>query len=397
MALTTKDDNTATAGEAAAKTRPAPGDGRVIGDPTARRGIGEERFIEETRDLRRIVADALDFRPRRYVRSIFGPVLSWLPPHRSMSEFRIVSPFRLWRTVNYLLDVGIPSILRRPPASAAPTLFLNPTEILHQPDPGGRFDSFPDETWLFINGIATNGALARINARCLASLFRRPITLIHNATDSVGVDLIECAIGKGWEVMSRPARRAYQVLLEALDDPSKKRVVVLCHSQGTIIMANALRALQSPRARARLFAPKAGEGVEPREIRPPDPVSKTHLGKLEIYAFANCADRMLHDGEMLARGVRVPWIESFGNEYDLVARLGMLAPNKARHGIEIHGRSYVRPGKWGHYLNQHYLFEIEDHLRAGGVSPGSYLPLEEDGGGPPRLYGYFGGRVPDPY
>ena len=45
----------------------------------------------------------------------------------------------------------------------------------------------------------------------------RPITIVHNATDSVGVDLLECAIGKGWKVMSRPARRAYQVVLEALE------------------------------------------------------------------------------------------------------------------------------------------------------------------------------------
>lgn len=349
------------------------------------------RLLGEVRDLHGIVTDALDFRPPRHFRSIFGPARSWLPPWRPTSEYRVLG---LWESaIAYLFKVGVPSFLRRGRDLEGHKLFVNPTKILREADPQGRYDSFPSEAWFYINGLATHEPVARLNARCLANLTYRPIIVIHNATDSVVVDLLESAIGKSWEVMSRPARRAYQVILESLEDPAKERVIVIAHSQGTIITANVLRALYNPDFKARLFQ-CAANGDAPPEALPGNP-RPDQLAKLEVYAFANCATVMRHHPEMASKGVPVPFIESFGNELDLVARLGMLAPRKERHGITIEGSCYVETGKWGHLLNAHYLFEISDVLEAGRPED-AYQPIE---GAPrlPRFYGYFRGQSPDPY
>ncbi len=63
-------------------------------------------------------------------------------------------------------------------------------------------------------------------------------------------------------------------------------------------------------------------------------------------------------------------IESFGNQYDLVARLGMLAPKPGLRGIRIDGPRYIRRDAWGHLLNDHYLAAIEDTQRAGHARGG---------------------------
>ena len=49
-----------------------------------------------------------------------------------------------------------------------------------------------------------------------------------------------------------------------------------------------------------------------------DELTGEELAKLEVYCFANCANRMETIGTW--QGRPVPWIESYGNEKDIVAR-----------------------------------------------------------------------------
>ena len=95
------------------------------------------------------------------------------------------------------------------------------------------------------------------------------------------------------------------------------------------------------------------------------PLSEHELAKLEIYCFANCATEMKY--AKLAEGDNrpVPWIENFGNEYDLVARLGMLAPRADELGIDIDGPCYMHRDAWGHLLNANYLFDIQRGQKQG--------------------------------
>ena len=124
------------------------------------------------------------------------------------------------------------------------------------------------------------------------------------------------------------------------------------------------------------------------------------LNKLEVYTFANCSDVMRHaPGLTTKKGNPMPWIENFANEYDVVARLGVLAPRKKKWGIYIDGDVYRKGGGWGHCLNLHYLMGLKEHLDDPGDVKNPYAHWEGDKGNgkTPRLYGYYDGAVPEPY
>lgn len=285
--------------------------------------------------------------------------------------------------------------------------------MLQRPDHAGSFTSFPDEQWFFINGILTTDTVAQLNAAFLADLFHRPITLVQNATSSLASDLLECAIGKQWYRTTEAVVTAFPLIYDALAG-AKSRIVVIAHSQGTIIAAVILRllaALTSP-PRARSVATARGRRpAEPVFIYPDDapldlsdfdPLTPDQLARLEVYAFANCATTMRYWRAPQDGAPGIPWIESYGNEFDLVARLGMLAPNAGAHGIAIDGPRYRRPGAWGHLLNEHYLAPIEHAQRRGRRrgGRGGTVPFErvndraDSGAVAPRLFGYLNGGLP---
>ncbi|MEM7586930.1 MAG: hypothetical protein AAF560_26300 [Acidobacteriota bacterium] len=358
----------------------------------------------EIGELAAIVADALAFSPPLFPNSILGHPWTWIPPHPRWSEFNIVSIQQILRSVQYLLDVTVPALPFALPKGiplVGESVFWRPTTILYEPGIDYNPYAFPEEAWIFINGIATNQPLSRMNAKFLVHLFHRPLTIVQNATDSVGIDLVEASLGKAWDVHTEPAAKAYPFIHRALHNPEKQRVVVICHSQGTIIMSNVLRALLTEEYRAVLDeAGKRGGFIADNEGC--DPLEDLEvLKKLEIYNFANAASLMSHMPEVTTdQGNPVPWIENFGNQYDLVARTGMLAPNKEKHGIRIDGGHYVKKGMWGHILNVHYLYGINDHLKAPNKRRNDYILTNgATSGAPerPRLYEYFQGATPEPY
>lgn len=378
--------------------------------------------------LAAIAREALDIRPRRYAASILGLPRTWIPPYRRYSELKTLDLWYLRRTLKTLVNVLVPAIPRTPPAFGPPLIgkvFWQPTVILQRPDHHGSYTSFPDEAWFFINGIMTNDVIAQANAAYLAHLFHRPITLVQNATDSLPLDLLECALGKHWQRNTESAIKAFPAIYDALKSPHKRRVVVIAHSQGTIIMASVLRwlcAITRTRGEAGFessaYAPPVFvyPNQEPLELAHFEPLTPDELGKLEIYCFATCASTMRYFRPPVpgtgAHGSGagpmpwpipwpIPWIEHFGNEYDIVARLGMQAPNARRWGIEIDGPRYVRAGAWGHLLVEHYLFDIEARQRQGrrrGArgGPAPFQPADTGAGAQtPRLYHYINGGCPD--
>jgi hypothetical protein len=389
--------------------------------------ILESTLLQTSRDLDTLLGiafDALRISPPLYVSSIFGRPRTWLPPFSRYSEFRIVDLWRLGRTAKFLANTWIPSIPRTPPTFGPPLLnglFWQPTVILQRPDHNGSYTAFPDEAWFFVNGIMTNDAVAQINSAYLAYLFHRPLTMIQNSTDSLWIDLFECAVGKEWYRVVEPAVKALPPIYDALKSPHKQRVVVICHSQGTIIMSVVLRLLgqlfRRPAAALEAEAGERGLFAEAPLYAPPefvypdeDPIdlddfdrlTEAELAKLEVYCFANCANTMTHIATA-ADGRPLPWIESFGNENDIVARLGMLAPRPEQWGIRIDGPRYERYGAWGHMLNEHYLKEIErcqKHGRKPG-GDGTAAPYEpapgsvEEAERAPRLFSYINGGIPD--
>jgi hypothetical protein len=357
------------------------------------------------------VAEALAIAPTSWVPSVMGLPSSWGPvPY---SEYELVWSGNAPRLAAYLLNVGIPSVPglapRWVPRRLASALW-HPMRVVTPRPTRSQALQHPHEAWFFINGILTDAAVAQLNGAYLTHLFGRRVTLLENLTDSAPVDLLECAIER-FGASSEHVHAAFVRLMTALKDPRKHRVVVICHSQGTLIAAVLLELLghihehtkanRLSRAHGDAIHAKAhADGVRVRrdEIRP---LSARELGKLELYCFANCASHMRYVRSSSNR--RLPWIESYGNEHDIVARLGMLAPSPAKREIAIDGPRYEHPGAWGHLLNIHYLRAIEQAQLAGGQrvpasEPGAPYRLINASDFPdataPRLFGYLGGANP---
>jgi hypothetical protein len=89
-----------------------------------------------------------------------------------------------------------------------------------------------------------------------------------------------------------------------------------------------------------------------------------------------------------------PWLESYGNEYDLVARLGLLAPPHGIGSARIEGDRYRRDAFWGHLLNVHYLAPLQRELQAGITS--DLKPFGQNLLETPRLFEYYAGKSPAP-
>jgi len=381
-----------------------------------------QEITHDFNDLARIAGDAVRIRPPLFLASIFGKPSSWLPPYHPLSEYKIIDIWRLPRTIQYLLNITIPSIPLNPPSFGPPfvnNLFWRPTIILQRPDNNGSYTTFPREAWFFINGILTNDAIAQINAALIASLFHRPVTLLQNSTSSLITDLLECALGKQWHRTTEAVEKAFPPIHQALKS-EKEKVVVLAHSQGTIIMSVILDLLLQltdgakgadafSGAEALEFAGAAPAGPEflypyegPLSMDEFERLTVSELSKLEIYCFANCANHMSYLGGFQDRKKPIPWIESFGNEMDIVARLGILAPDPVGRNISIQGPRYIRPGAWGHLLNEHYLLPIEAAQRLGRKKSGRggtqpFLSVDGDNAEvstTPRLYEYINGGSP---
>jgi hypothetical protein len=138
--------------------------------------------------------------------------------------------------------------------------------------------------------------------------------------------------------------------------------------------------------------------LNPDDFRP---LTDKEWAKLEVYFFATCANRIVHHG-CLPGPRPVPWMEHFGNERDIVARLGMLARQDDELKVHIEGAIYKRLGAWGHLLNVDYLLPVAEqqkrgHKRGGrcGAEPFSFVRAEPYGYQKvPRLYSYINGGPP---
>lgn len=188
------------------------------------------------------------------------------------------------------------------------------------------------EAWIFVNGIMTTKGMAQSNSESVFRLFGRPVTVIYNPTDSMFVDLIECWLGKlRSNFKSGPRKLGVDTVRKALLDDSKQKVVLLCHSQGTIIASNVLADLN---AEATKDAKLAGA-----------------MNKLEVFAFATCAHRLLIG--------KASHVESICNEWDAVAMVGVLCPTNVKDAcgreIAIEGDIVKESGKYGYMFIVHYL------------------------------------------
>jgi hypothetical protein len=383
------------------------------------------------RDLLKVARKASDMDCGGLMSSVLRGCRKRAHPIRKFSEYNILNPWRPTVLARFLMDLSIPAMPESTPDLARMLLpplvnrrFWRPTGFFQQPDEYAGVCSFPNEHWFFINGIATNADVAHYNSAYLAHLFHRPVTVVQNATCSLTADLLECMVGKGLQlcdksIMTEPAWRAAAAILEALNSIAIKHVIVIAHSQGTIIMSNVLTVIgealksdlaqqeepmwhsfirelmgtvetESQKVLRNSLAHALAEFTRDRSAHVMD-----RLKKLEIFTFANCADKMRY----VHTSQSIPYMEHFANELDWVARLGILSPLRgdSEATIEIDGPVFEQKGEWGHLLNEHYLTAIDDYLYPGAEPYNreqNPFPPVGNGAGKSRLYDYFHGKSP---
>jgi hypothetical protein len=191
-----------------------------------------------------------------------------------------------------------------------------------------------DEVWFFVNGFATRRALATRNALLLAKMFKRKITVVHNPSHGVPVDLFECIYERTFNINCPISNELYEQVFKALT--LKKKVKVIGHSQGGIIIGRTLLML------------KALEGVTEPDF----------FKNLEVFTFASASDEDVQ--------VAGAFQEHFANSDDFVARVGVI------YVWPDSGLLHMRKER-GHLLSRDYL----EHVPSGKFCEGKS-----------RLFGY---------
>ena len=179
-----------------------------------------------------------------------------------------------------------------------------------------------NEAWFFLNGICTDRSVLRLNGKALADVFQRKIYLMHNPSDGIFLDLLECAVGLTLQPLSTLESSVAHILEESLN--SHKKVVLIAHSQGGIIATGALYTL--------------AKNLE---------LNKSKLfKKLEVYTFASAATEL---------NLPEVYSEHFCHTGDYVARIGVVGNLQ-----NFSGRVFNYDAT-GHLLNTHYLKHLVEN------------------------------------
>lgn len=181
------------------------------------------------------------------------------------------------------------------------------------------------EVWYLVNGVAEARSMVAGSLLALKAATGRDVTGLYNPSMGLGIDLLECLLGRSLDIASRPVEVISRRLREDLC--KGRRVVLLAHSQGGIIASNVVRSLLRDAAAgdaAALAAEWGGaeEGGAPRVPLSGTPLTTALLAHLEVYTWASAADDMPHG--RLPDGSTVPFCEHFAAQGDLVSRLGAL-------------------------------------------------------------------------
>ncbi|KAI4159867.1 MAG: hypothetical protein LQ342_006195 [Letrouitia transgressa] len=203
--------------------------------------------------------------------------------------------------------------------------------------------SHNDERWLFVNGIATGHSGLQNNVDRISLTFGRPVIGIHNRSYGLISDLLECLIQRTMSFNSKDVRVTYEYVKAYLSEPAIKKVVLVAHSQGGIIISMVLDHLFSE-------------------------LPSSIISKLEIYTFGSAAahfhnpaltdpdlERLPSTANFSTLPHYIRYIEHYCNEYDMVPRWGVLYSIKHLLKNRYAGRVFVQLGASGHLLIQHYL------------------------------------------
>lgn len=114
---------------------------------------------------------------------------------------------------------------------------INAKEVLFYSDPqyaAPDQKKFAHEQWIFLNGVACGEHWMKSCLNRLALTFGRPIIGVHNRTDGVIFDVVECLIQRNLGYATNDVRVCYRIIKDKLYNPQYSKVVFVLHSQGGI-------------------------------------------------------------------------------------------------------------------------------------------------------------------
>jgi hypothetical protein len=138
--------------------------------------------------------------------------------------------------------------------------------------PSRNVQILPEHYWIYINGICTDEYLAAQSQIQLEHTFQAPIDLLHNPCNTLLNDLLECAFDRHFLTPHQVTKLLYEKVVDQLVNSNRTKVVLLCHTRGSIVAANMLKMFQKDVSEDRLKV--------------------SDLAKLEIIAIANCSTQM---------------------------------------------------------------------------------------------------------
>ncbi|KAB8256086.1 hypothetical protein BDV32DRAFT_105784 [Aspergillus pseudonomiae] len=256
-----------------------------------------------------------------------------------MAGFLCMVP-ALWISIYVVVFVWINRVI-------CALVFNNTDEVLESRVPIEERPEHERECWVFINGVAVGRHWLQNNIDRLAYTFGRKIIGVHNPTDGIVFDVIECLIQRNFTFATPDTRDGYAITKATLLNPKYEKVVLILHSQGGIEGSLIIDWLL-------------------------DELPENVLRKLEVYTFGNAAnhfnnpyksflgygeppatDSTISEQDASVQAERsVLHIEHYVNAFDFVCVWGVL--QFARVPNRYMGRIFVRSGS-GHQLNQHYL------------------------------------------
>ncbi|KAL1861782.1 hypothetical protein Daus18300_008598 [Diaporthe australafricana] len=179
---------------------------------------------------------------------------------------------------------------------------INAQEVLFYSDPEyAKPDQkkFAHEQWIFLNGVACGEHWMKSCLNRLALTFGRPIIGVHNRTDGVVFDVIECLIQRNLGYATNDVRVCYRIIKEKLYNPQYSKIVFILHSQGGIEGGLVLDWLLQE-------------------------LPQNLLSKLEVYTFGNAANH-------------------FNNPYRTVASQSKAEENPLEASLDVVARDTERP------------------------------------------------------
>ncbi|KAK6909403.1 hypothetical protein I203_103421 [Kwoniella mangroviensis CBS 8507] len=162
--------------------------------------------------------------------------------------------------------------------------------------------AYKDEAWIFINGVGTDRASLELILKALNRLFGRKVEGLHNVTLGMPYDLATCFLERDMLLMTPILDDLRKAVIKHVGNPQKKRVVLIAHSQGAILLSLLVDILLH-------------SNLDPKS-----------LSKIALYTLGGAADHFGisnsdNNGGLCGFGN----IEHICNERDFVAQLGVLA------------------------------------------------------------------------